>query len=91
MILNKYDFYDIHMVLCLLRSDPSADYNADIIKSIVKVLGERQENNIVESNIVRKELRSVKEIDSESFSWIYVDNVYTYGSRFEKMIFIMKS
>ena len=87
MLLDRYDFYDIYAVLVAIRSNPKDKHNVEIIKAIISVLEKQQETNIVELNIIRTALKTIKIIDKERFYWIYIDNVYTYGHRVEKTEF----
>ena len=84
MLLDRYDFYDLHAVLVAIRANPSAEYNAEILKAIISVLDKPQGTNIVEANIIRDLLKPVNIIDKELYSWVYINNAYTYGQRFEK-------
>lgn len=81
MLLLNYDLYDIHFVFIMIRYKPNAPYNADVIKSVSEVLSSPQNDNTVDGNIIRKKLRQIETIDKEYFYWVYVDNIYTYGTK----------
>ncbi len=79
MLLLNYDFHDIHSILIMLRANPKKEYNTQIIESVLQILSESQIDNTIDNNIIRKQLRSIDTLDKEYFSWVYVDNIYTYG------------
>ena len=79
MLLSRYDFYDIYAVLIAIRHAPDADYNEKIVSCVKYILSADQKDNCVDDNIVRKALRAIGNIDKELFSWVFIDNVYTYG------------
>lgn len=87
MLLDRYDFYDMHAVLVAIRSKSCAEYNAKIIGAVKNVLEKQQETNCIEPNIIRNAIKNIENIDKELFYWVYVDNVYTYGHRIEKDMF----
>ena len=67
MLLTNYDFYDLHAVLIMIRSKPSERCNADITHAVQEVLGALQRDNIINDNIIRKKLRTLKTVDEEYF------------------------
>ena len=79
MLLLNYDFHDIHFVLTMLRAYPEKTYNAQIIQSIIHILSEPQIDDLLDDNIIRKNLRTIEAIEKDYFRWAYVDNIYTYG------------
>ncbi len=79
MLLSNYDFHDIHATLVLLRSKPEKEYNVQVIKSVQQILSYPEVDNTIDDNIIRKKLRTIETLDTECFSWVYVDNIYTYG------------
>ncbi len=79
MLLSNYDFHDIYATLILLRSTPEKEYNVQVIKSVLQILSEPQVDNTIDDNVIRKKLRTIETLDKERFSWVYVDNIYTYG------------
>ena len=81
MLLMNHDFHDMHYVLVMLRAYPRKTYNKQIIQSIIHVLTEPQIDNIINDNIIRKALRAIDSLDKDYFRWVYVDNIYTYGSK----------
>lgn len=84
MLLQNFDFYDIHAVLTMLRAKPEKEYNIEIIKAVLEVLSTPQIDNTIDDNIIRKKLRTIETIDKEYFRWVYVDNIYTYGRKIIK-------
>lgn len=82
MLLDKYDLYDIHFLLVGVRFAPAAACNAEVIRTVMNILSSPQESNTIEANIVRVALRGINGLDRES--WIYADNIYTYGQRIIK-------
>ena len=79
MLLDKYDFYDIHSLLVGIRCRPDAPYNFEMIRTVYNVLSAPQETNAIESNVIRAALRQIDNIDKELYRWVYAENVYTYG------------
>ena len=59
MLLLNYDFHDIHFVLTMLRAYPEKTYNAQIIQSIIHILSEPQIDDLLDDNIIRKNLRTI--------------------------------
>ena len=84
MLLDRYDFYDLHAVLVAIRANPSAEYNAEIVKAIISVLDKPQGTNIVEANIIRDLLKPVNIIDKELYSWVYINNASGFYSGWKK-------
>ena len=81
MLLDKYEFYDLHAVLTAIRFRSDAPYHLEIIRTVYGILSAPQKTNAIESGVVRAALREVKDIDNELYRWVYVDNVYTYGNK----------
>ncbi len=79
MLLLNFDFYDIYSALTMLRAKPEKESNVEIMQSILDVLSAPQTDAVLVDNIIRKKLRTIEGIDKETFYWVYVDNVYTYG------------
>ena len=87
MLLNEYDLFDMYATLVAIRFKPDAPCHAQVIRCIENILSAPQTTNYVESNRIREALRHIDGLDAELFSWVYVDNVYTYMHRLEKNIF----
>ncbi len=81
MLLDKYEFYDIHSLLTGIRFESDSPYNLEMIRAAYNILCAPQETNIIEYNIIRTALRDIENINIELYRWIYVDNVYTYGCK----------
>ena len=81
MLLDRYEFHDLYAVLVAIRSNPQAEYNNLIMKSIITILEKQHETNVVQHNLIRNTLKSIESIDKELFYWIYINNAYTYGHR----------
>ena len=79
MLLLNYDLHDMYYVLTMLRAYPKMTYNSQVLRAIIRVLNAPQTDNTVDTNLIRKGLRTIETIDKECFRWIYVDNIYTYG------------
>ena len=81
MLLLNYDFYDIYAVLLSFRNDPSNAFNEKIAKTIKALLESPQVDNIIESNIIRRSIAEIENLDIELLAWIKTNNVYTYGQK----------
>ena len=81
MLLLNYDFYDIYAVLLSFRNDPSNTFNEKIAKTIKALLESPQVDNVIESNIIRRSIAEIENLDIEQLAWIQVNNVYTYGQK----------
>ena len=81
MLLLNFDFYDIYAVLISFRNDPSNAFNEKIAKIIKALIESPQVDNIIESNIIRRSLAEIENLDIEKFDWIKTNNVYTYGQK----------
>ena len=81
MLLLNYDFYDIYAVLISFRNDPSNTFNEKIAKTIKSLLESPQVDNVIESNIIRRSIAEIENLDIEQLAWIQANNVYTYGQK----------
>ena len=81
MLLLNYDFYDIYAVLISFRNDPSNTFNEKIAKTIKALLESPQVDNVIESNIIRRSIAEIENLDIELLAWIKTNNVYTYGQK----------
>ena len=81
MLLLNYDFYDIYAVLLFFRNDPSNTLNSKIAKKIQSLLESPQVDNVIESNIIRRSIAEIENLDIDQLAWIQANNVYTYGQK----------
>ena len=81
MLLLNYDFYDIYAVLISFRNDPSNTFNEKIAKTIKALLESPQVDNLIESNIIRRSIAEIENLDIELLAWIKTNNIYTYGQK----------
>ena len=81
MLLLNYDFYDIYAVLLFFRNDPSNTLNLKITKKIQSLLESPQVDNVIESNIIRRSIAEIENLDIDQLAWIQANNVYTYGQK----------
>ena len=81
MLLLNYDFYDIYAVLISFRNDPSNAFNKKIAKTIKALLESHQVDNLIETNIIRRSIAEIENLDIELLAWIKTNNVYTYGQK----------
>ena len=81
MLLLNYDFYDIYAVLISFRNDPSNTFNEKIAKTIKALLESPQVDNSIESNIIRRSIAEIENLDIELLAWIKTNNIYTYGQK----------
>ena len=65
MLLLNYDFYDIYAVLLSFRNDPSNTFNEKIAKTIKALLESPQVDNVIESNIIRRSIAEIENLDIE--------------------------
>lgn len=84
MLLLNYDFFDIYAVLLSFRSDPSNVFNEKIAIKVKTLLDSPQIDNTIESNIIRRSLAEIENLDFERLAWIQTNNVYTYGQKIIK-------
>ena len=84
MLMTNYDFYDIYFILVAIRFKPQNECNAEIVQSVIDIISAPQNGNDVDSNIVRKKIREIYNLDRDLFKFAFVDNIYTYGIRFIK-------
>jgi len=87
LLLTNYDFYDIYSILVAIRFKPQNECNAEIIQSVINIISAPQSGNDVDSNIVRKKIREIYNLDRDLFKFAFVDNIYTYGIRSIKGFF----
>ena len=76
-MLLPYDFYDLYAVLIAVRAIPNAPYNLDIASSLEELLAHASETDWGE-NAVRRVLADIEGLDDALYSWVYVQNKYTY-------------
>lgn len=81
MLLLNYDFYDIYAVLLFFRNDPSNTLNSKIAKKIQSLLESPQVDNVIESNIIRRSIAEIENLDIDQLAWIKTNNIYTYGQK----------
>ena len=81
LLMTNYDFYDIYFILVAIRFKPQNECNAEIIQSVIDIISAPQNGNDVDSNIVRKKIREIYNLDRDLFKFAFVDNIYTYGIR----------
>ena len=80
MLLDKYDFYDIHWAIVLFRIAPLYEHNYEIAKRIKRILDTPQSDNIVPSNLIRKALSDMVSIHkTDEWYWVTTENLYVYG------------
>ena len=84
LLMTNYDFYDIYFILVAIRFKPQNECNAEIVQSVIDIISAPQNGNDVDSNIVRKKIREIYNLDRDLFKFAFVDNIYTYGIRFIK-------
>ena len=84
LLMTNYDFYDIYFFLVAIRFKPQNECNAEIVQSVIDIISAPQNGNDVDSNIVRKKIREIYNLDRDLFNFAFVDNYYTYGIRFIK-------
>ncbi len=84
LLMTNYDFYDIYAILIAIRFKPQNECNAKIVQSVIDIISAPQNGNDVDSNIVRKKIREIYNLDRDLFKFAFVDNRYTYGIRFIK-------
>ena len=84
LLMTNYDFYDIYAILIAIRFKPQNECNAKIVQSVIDIISAPQNGNDVDSNIVRKKIREIYNLDRDLFKFAFVDNIYTYGIRFIK-------
>lgn len=78
MYLFNYDFYDLYALLVFFRSNPSkVSLYAEAMKQIVSYMETDTTDTAMESNVIRKILRSHIPASEEYLSWVGVDNMYT--------------
>ena len=74
-MFTNYDLYDLYAVLIRVRAKPNYDFNEAILDSIVKIL-DGYENS--EDSCIRKVLRNIQGLDIVLYSFVFVDNYYTF-------------
>jgi len=80
MLLDKYDFYDIHWAIVMFRCKPLSEHNLEIAKRIKKILDTPQADNAVPLNLIRKALSDMTQIrKTDEWYWVTAENVYVYG------------
>ena len=84
MLLTNYDFYDIYSILIAIRLKPQNECNAEIVRSVIGIFTSPQKRDNVDTNVVRKKIREIYNLDRDLFKFAFVDNIYTYGIRFIK-------
>jgi hypothetical protein len=81
MLLNKYDFYDIHWAIVMFRWNPLYEHNYEIAKRIKQILDTPQIDNVVPVNLIRKSLSDMTSIHkTDEWYWVTTENVYVYGN-----------
>lgn len=74
-MFTNYDLYDLYAVLSRVRFNPEYIFNEIILDYIVKLLENYEDSG---SNCIRKALRNISGLDKELYSFVFVDNYYTY-------------
>ncbi len=80
--MNQYDLYDIAAIYTIIRADPDGPDNQQVLSTLCKILSNEENYRYV--NALRMELATIENLDSESFYFAFVENVYTYFSGFLK-------
>lgn len=84
MHMINYDFYDLYAVIVFVRSSPNDKRLIPVFNSIAELIEVPQNNNGIESNIVRKAIRKCGMADIDGLSFANTDNVYTANIRIMK-------
>lgn len=84
MLMLNYDFYDIHQILLNFHNEPCDPQNRKIAESVYLLITAPQADNIVEPNLIRRELAVIDSLDKEKWYWAFHENVYTYGCKIIK-------
>lgn len=77
-MLSIYDLYDLHAIFYSIRFSPADITNYDIVCNVRSVLEKRHLCNDI--NQFRKSLRKIPLLNQELYSFVYIDNRYTYFS-----------
>lgn len=85
MYLLNYDFYDLFDLIVFFRSSPEKfSLYLESIKQIVSYIESTAGQEEIDTNSVRKILRSNVENSEDVLLWMQVDNVYTAKTRIVK-------
>jgi hypothetical protein len=76
-MVTAYDLYDLHIIFAMIRFAPEYGLNNEIMIKVINVL-ERKHDSIAGGNQFRKILRSIPELNKETFKFAFVDNLYVY-------------
>ena len=76
-MLLPYDFYDLYAVLVAIRATPSAPCNLAVVSSLEELLTHSRESDWGE-NAVRRVLADIEGLDGTLYSWVSIQNKYTY-------------
>jgi len=80
MLLVKYDFYDMHWAIVMVRFKPLYEYNYEIASRIKDIIDAPQADNLVDINVIRKSLSEIAPIhNTDEWYWVAKENVYVYG------------
>lgn len=81
MRLINYDFYDIHALICLVRSNPCKECYIPMLEAIIGYLEKESTDNGMEANAIRALIRPHVNEHDEMFKWVFVNNCYTANVR----------
>lgn len=81
MLLDKSDFYDIHLLLTRIRFQSDQSYHKEMIRAVCAILCAPQKTTDCRFNSIRTALRAIEGIDKELYRWVYEDTDYTCGEK----------
>ena len=84
MLLINYDFYDIHRLICIVRSYPEEIDYIPMLNSIIEYIEKGKENNGIDSNAVRQLITLYIDKPITALGWAFVNNAYTYNAKIIK-------
>lgn len=81
MWLTNYDLHDLHAVFIRFRFKPLYEKNREIAERIKSLIDAPQVGNGIDHNNIRRELLKIEDLDTENWSWVFCENVYTFGTK----------
>ena len=76
-MLSYFELYDLHYIICCIRSFPDAALNLQVIEAVIMVLNNRNYCN--NFNQLRTALQPLNKFDIEGrYSFAQIKNVYCY-------------
>jgi len=76
-MLSCYEMYDLHYIICCIRSSPCNPINHDVLETVIKVINNRHYCD--EQNQFRTALQPLlKDHDERQYSFVQTKNEYCY-------------